>query len=75
MPPLDKSFTSWPTVAPATADATYTALYEDIVTGGGNIIDVFMATGQSNAAWPWDSVNSVGTFGISFDFSLFITLW
>ncbi len=26
------------------------------------VVDVFVATGQSNAAWPWDSENQVGTF-------------
>ena len=48
----DKTFTGWTTIAPATADATYIALHEDVVTGGGNIVDVFIATGQSNAAYP-----------------------
>ena len=46
----DKTFTAWPTVVPATADATYTAAYTQNG-GGGDIVDVFIATGQSNAFW------------------------
>ena len=26
------------------------------------VVDVFIATGQSNAVWPWDGENQVGTF-------------
>ncbi|MCH2204364.1 MAG: sialate O-acetylesterase [Lentisphaerales bacterium] len=48
----DKKFTEWPTIKPAYKNTTYTALYEDVVTGGGNIVDVFIATGQSNAVYP-----------------------
>ncbi|WP_083913005.1 sialate O-acetylesterase [Rubritalea marina] len=55
----NRTFTGWPTIAPATADATYTAEYTE---ASGDIVDLFIATGQSNAAWPWDSVNQVGTF-------------
>ena len=54
-----RTFTGWPTIAAATANATYTAEYTET---GGDIVDLFIATGQSNAAWPWDSVNQVGTF-------------
>ena len=54
----NRTFTGWPTIVAATANTTYTALY----TQSGNIVDLFIATGQSNAAWPWDSENQVGTF-------------
>jgi len=46
-----RTFTGWPTVAPATAAATYTAEYTQN-SGGGDIVDLFIATGQSNAYWP-----------------------
>ncbi|EDM29233.1 hypothetical protein LNTAR_22624 [Lentisphaera araneosa HTCC2155] len=53
----DKTFTGWPNVKPASQDVTYTALYTD-KSGAGNYVDVFMATGQSNAFWPVDPESS-----------------
>ena len=47
----DKTFTSWPTVLAASADTIYSALYDELP-GDGKIVDVFMATGQSNAFYP-----------------------
>jgi uncharacterized repeat protein (TIGR02543 family) len=58
-----KTFTSWPTVVAAVADATYTALYETLPQlGPGDVVDLFVATGQSNAYWPVQDDNS-GTYG------------
>ncbi|EDM29222.1 iduronate-2-sulfatase [Lentisphaera araneosa HTCC2155] len=48
---VDKTFTAWPTIDPAYENAVYEALYEP-VSSGGNLVDVFIATGQSNAAYP-----------------------
>ena len=48
-----KTFTAWPTISPATENTTYTAQYSENV-GSGEIVDIFIATGQSNAYYPTD---------------------
>ena len=55
----DKSFTAWPTIEPAYQNAVYEALYESLSTGG-NVVDVFIATGQSNARTHSTMVRKIG---------------
>ena len=63
-----KTFTAWPTVAAATADATYTALFNFKPAPNGEYVDIFVATGQSNAYWPpsndlwYEDVENSGTY-------------
>ena len=41
-----RTFTGWPTIDPATEDATYTALYDTI---DPTVVDIYIVAGQSNA--------------------------
>ncbi|VGO17699.1 hypothetical protein PDESU_06301 [Pontiella desulfatans] len=53
-----KMFTGWPTVLPATANTTYQALFDIKPAPNGEYVDVFIATGQSNAYYPLNPDNS-----------------
>ena len=67
---VSRTFTSWPTILPATADATYTALYDTVAP---NTVDIYIVAGQSNA-YGRGLVSDL-TVGQSTQDALFYTSW